>query len=515
MDDEQLISIDWKSIGNDYLGFFPDTYPDLAFLKGDAWEALCDELATEMPESVFDPLSGLLARHGYELWNANDDSDAYHLAIVKTGEDPDFKARLLTIVDDDGEPFNFEAERLGLEGARAALNAPRKKSRKKVQFDPIAETDYHNEYGGLDIGRNTHRLVAYEEDGRGYRGIANLAVFPFEIEDAQPVYTLLDQKHSFHALYTNGPIQYWAWQNPPEKGRKVPVVRQIIAIDDFASSHWRVIDGTAVGRDTFIYGEGCEDTLFAFLPVRDAQGAIIQEHQSLCRIRDTVCIPIADFACGIAALIPLNRDEVAVSFSGDKSYLLLIDTTNGQQRRLSAGGEDMDNPFVINDDEIGFITLASRNHAKLDCIDEITAYLNRLNIRNGSLQRAELTGLHNEFSQDLTGLRDQPLNKIKVRSFEGHINAGRGHEGWVVLTYLTTYPGKYDRAWFWNTATDEVVKITAKECPRLEPFLFHYLPARDRYVADSSCRLDLLRPFDELQANCPSGKLIWEAVVLP
>jgi hypothetical protein len=515
MDDEQLISIDWKSVGNDYLEFFPDTYPDLAFLQGDAWEALCDELATEMPESVFDPLSGLLARHGYELWNANDGSDMYHLAIVRAGEDPDFKARLLTIDDDEGEPVDIEPERLGLEGARAALNAPRKKSRKKAQFDPIAETDYHNTYGGLGIGRNTHRLVEYEENGQSYRGIADLTVFPFEIEDAQPVYTLLDQKHSFYALYTNGPIQYWTWQNPPQKGRKVPAVQQIIAIDDFASGQWRVVDGTAVGPDTFIYGEGCEDTLFALLPILDAQGAIVQGRQSLCRIRDAVCTPVADLACDIAALVPINRDEVLVSFSGDKSYLLLIDTANGQQRRLSAGGEDMDTPFVINDDEIGFITLASRAHAELDYINEHTAYLNRLNIRNGNLQRAELTGLHNEFSHNPTVLRDQPLKKIKVRSFEGFIKAGRGHEGWVVLTYLTTYSGKYDRAWLWNTATEDVVKITAKECPRLEPFLFHYLPARNRYVADSSCRLDLLKPFDELQANCPSGKLIWEAVVLP
>lgn len=515
MDDGQLISIDWKSVGNDYLGFFPDTYPDLAFLKGDAWEALRDELATEMPESVFDPLSGFLARHGYELWNANDGSDMYHLAIVKAGKEADFTALIRAIVDDEGDPLDFEAERLGLEGARAALNAPRKKSRKQAQFDPLAETDYHNEYGGLDIGRNTHRIAEYEEDGQSYRGIANLSVFPFEIEDAQPIHTLLDQKHSFQALYTNGPIQYWTWQNQPEKGRNVPVIQQIIAIDDFASGQWRVVDGTAVGRDMFIYGEGCEDTLFAFLPVRDAQGAIVQGRQSLCRIRDAACTAIANLSGSIASLIPLNRDEVAVSFSGDKSYLLLIDTTNGQQRRLWAGGDDMDDPFVINDDEIGFFTLASHPHAELDCFHEHTAYLNRLNIRNGNLQRAELTGLYNEFSHDPTVLRDQPRNKIKVRSFEGFINARRGHKDWVVLTYNTTYPGKYDRAWFWSTATDEVVKITAKECPRLEPFLFHYLPARDRYVADSSCRLDLLKPFDELQANCQRGKLIWEAVTLP
>jgi hypothetical protein len=490
MDDEKLVFIDWKSVGNDYLGFFPDAYPDLEFLQGDAWEGLCDDLANEMPESVFDPLSGFLARHGYELWNANDGSDAYHLAIVKAGDGPDFEARCRAMTDDDGDPIGIEPERLGLEGARAALGAPRKAKRKQARFELIAETDYHREYGGLEIGRNSHRLVDYEQDDGDYHGIADLTAFPFEVEDAVPIYDLLDQKHHFHALYTNGQVQYWTWQNPPAKGRKVPVVQQIIAIDDFAGGQWRVVDGTAVGPETFIYGEGCGDTLFALLPARDAQGCPVEERRSLCRIRDAVCTPVTDLAGDVAALVPVSRDQVAVSFSGDRSSLLLVDTASGRQRRLSAGGEDMDNPFVIDGDEIGFITLATRTHAEVDYLKEHTAYLNRLNIRDGNLRRAELTGLYNEYSYDPTLRRDQPLKKV------------------------TNYPGKYDRAWFWNTATDEVVKITAKDCPRLEP-VFHYLPSRDRYVGDSACRLDLLKPFDEIRANCPGGRLVWESMALP
>lgn len=513
MDYEQLISIDWKSVGNDYLGFFPDTYPELDFLKGDAWEALCDELAHEMPESVFDPLSGYLAQHGYELRNANDGGDVYRLAIVKAGEGSGFEAHCRAIIDDDGDPVGIESERLGLEGARMALQAPSKTKRKQAHFDPIAETDYHLEYGGVSLGRYTHRFVDYEEDGQTYYGIADLTVFPFQFVDADEIHALREQKHDFYPLYTNGSVQYWAWQNPPRKGRKVPVVQQIIAIEAFASGQWKIVEGTAVERDNHIYGEGCEDTLFALLPARDAQGVIVPERQCLCRIRDAVCTSIAEIASDVALLMPINRDEVAVRHSSDDSHLLLIDTASGKQERLPLRDEHASDIFAISNDEVGYITLSARAHSELDYLKEHTAYLNRLNIRNGSLRRAELTDLYNEYSYDPTMLRDQPLDKVKIRSFEGFIDAYRGHENWIILNYRTSYPGKYDRAWFWNIATDEVVKITPSECPRLEP-TFHYLPSRDRYVGDSSCRLDLLKPFDELRAKCSGERLVWEVLAL-
>ena len=514
MDQDQLIFIDWKSVGDDYLGFFPGTYPQLKFFRGDAWEALCDELAYEMPESVFDPLSGYLAQHGYELWNANDGSDAYRLAVVKAGEGSGFEACCRAITDDDGEPAGMEPERLGLEGARRALQAPGKSRRKPIRFDPIAETDYHLEYGGVDLGRYTHRFVDYEEDGATYCGIADLSVFPFQFVDADAIHALREQKHDFYPLYTNGTVQYWTWQNPPRKGRKVPVIMQIIAVEAFDSGEWKIVEGTAVERNAHIYGEGIEDTVFVLLPARDAQGFVVPDRERLCRIRDVVCTPITEIVSDVSLLLPVSRDEVAVRHSSQDSHLTLFNTASGTQERVPLHGEHVSDIFVISNNEIGYITLSTRAHPGLDYIKEHTGYLNRLNIRNGSLRRAELTGLYNEYSYDPTMLRGKPIAKIKVRSFDGFINAHRGHGSWIVLNYRTSSSGKYDRAWFWNSATDEVVKITANECPRLEPN-FYYLPSRDRYVGDSSCRLDLLKPFEELKAKCPGGQLVWELLSLP
>ncbi len=514
MDNPRLIHIDWTSPGNDYLPLFPEQYPELAFLSGPDWEALHDDLATESPESVFDPLSGFLARHGYELWNADDGSDSYQLAIVKAGASADFEALIGSIANGADVPIDIRPERLGIEGARAAPKSPRKPRRKQPRFELIAETAYHREYGGLDLVRHTHRLVNFEENGDAFCHVADLTTFPFQLENDDAIQALLAQQHVLRALYTNGKTQYWTWTAPPEEGRAATAGQQIIAIDDFSQCQWRVVEGTAIGPDQLIYGEGIDDTAFVVLPsqTKNTRGRATALRR-LCRIRDAVCTPIAEFEGSVAALLPLNRDEVIVSFTADETHFLLFDSTTGQQRRVEAVGEKMSHLFAVNEDEVGFVTRTTQTHAQVDYLREHVGHLNRLNLRDGSLRRAELSGLRNDYTYNPTLRRDQPLSKVKVASFDGFIVGRRGHDGWVVLNYLTTAPGKHDRAWFWNTATDEVVKITAKECPRLAP-IFHHVPALGRYVADSSCRLDLLQPFEEIKASCPHGQLIWHEVKL-
>jgi hypothetical protein len=60
----------------------------------------------------------------------------------------------------------------------------------------------------------------------------------------------------------------------------------------------------------------------------------------------------------------------------------------------------------------------------------------------------------------------------------------------------------------WNGVSNEWIRFTPQDFPREQPAL-RYLKSLGRYVADESCRLDLLAPFDDLYASRTPFVLQW------
>lgn len=486
---QKIISIDWKFPGRDYMGFFPDNYPELPFLFSQEWEDLCDEVANEMPENLFDQFSPFLAAYGYELWNLDDSSDSYNLCIVATTDVKPFISFWSNHQIDEGQ-FFYSPERVGVEAALAVKSVKRAKiSKPKQKKTLIADVDYHLEYGGIrDRDLRQRQVVDYESDGQTFYAIADLDKFPFETIDADGFYKKLDDGFSYYPVYTRAPFNYWE-ETPPQpksKNKSQSQTKRLVLIKDFNDFSCEPIIGAEFPENNYLYSAAVGESLF------------LVDDQTLYKIVGTHFEKICDVDFHISNLFALNETEVLLIYSNyENSRVLLIDSTAKSFRELSNGFDPVD-AFVINQDEIGFIETTKSPHPQADYIFQQKAFLCRLNLRSQTIKKAALEGLHHEYKWDLALLKSQSSNKISVKSFEGFITVEKGHADWLILNYVSNSAGKHDLAWLWNTTTDEILKIQEKDLPRIEPVI-SYIPAINCYVADESCRTYLLVEFEEIQ----------------
>jgi hypothetical protein len=119
-----------------------------------------------------------------------------------------------------------------------------------------------------------------------------------------------------------------------------------------------------------------------------------------------------------------------------------------------------------------------------------------------------LTDFVSEQKLNLKFLKSQPDDYITYRSFDGNLQIYQGHDAWWILNHLTNAHGKTDICWMWNTETDEYIKITPRDFPREEPSI-HYIPSLQRYVANHSCRLDLLTDVNTIIASKEKYTFRW------
>jgi hypothetical protein len=496
---EKMVSIDWKFVGRDYMGFFPDNYRELKFLFSQEWEDLCDEVANEMPENLFDQFSPFLAAYGYELWNLDDYSDSYNLCLVASKDAKSFyEFWSHQALDDDSSMF-FNPERLGVEAAanvKPVKESQAVKSKEKKTL--IADLDHHLEYGGIrDRQLLQRQVIEYQTDGETFYGVADLDLFPFETLDAEGFYKKWDQGFRYYPIYTRAPHNIWE-EVPPEitsKKKKTIQNKRLVYIKDFNDFVCEPISGAEFPQDNYLYRAAFGNSLF------------LLDDKTLYRIVSNQLEKICDLDFSASNVLALNEDEVLLFYNNaEDSRILLVNSIDKRLQDISCGFEPRD-AFVINPNEIGFIHTEKQQHPLANYIFEQTAFLCRFDIRSRTIRKAALEGLHHEYKWDLAIMKSQASNKITVKSFEGFITAEKGHADWLILNYISNQTGKHDLAWFWNTTTDEVLKIQEKDLPRIEPVI-SYVPAIDRYVADESCRTYLLVEFEEIEKR-EKFKLVW------
>jgi hypothetical protein len=510
----QIISIDWKSAGVDYVGLFHEFYPDLAFFRSDDFEALKDDCATQMPDEVFDALSAFLALRGYGLWNINDGGDNYNLVVAK---DTQSKAMAKLAKDvSASEDFECAAERLGLEAAKAAKKAkppPKKKSQQRLPI--IADSLWHTDYGGLRFKDSPIQFLreAGEEEGTETVSLVNFNTW--EVEDVPAEGFLpLRQKQSAHLLYGSDTVQFWMLSVDRKTER-------LVAVSDYQTP---IMDELGYGpfyRGTLGFYSGYADTLYFCLKRQDPNLALRLRHnqyvednigQRIMMARDGKVEHLATID-NVVELLPLNENEVML-FQADSGFVAetftILDVackTMSEHIKLPEGG--FASPFLINENEIGFIQTTKRDKlAGHYDLSEKTGFLCRFNVRTGQIKRAKLDGLENRSRVNVNVLAGQH-DMRSWNSFEGFIETAKGHDGWFILNYLSNHAGPTALAWLWNSVDDEILKITTKDFPREDPTIF-YNKALNRYQANHACRLDLLIPFEDIYRTRERGKLVWE-----
>jgi hypothetical protein len=134
--------------------------------------------------------------------------------------------------------------------------------------------------------------------------------------------------------------------------------------------------------------------------------------------------------------------------------------------------------------------------------------LHLFNFTTGALRSVLLEDFVTKGRVNLNIYRNQPNNYVPFDSVDGTVEISRGHDDWWIFGCRTNRLGKTDRAWMWNSVTNQWLRITPQDFPREQPAI-RYLGSLGRYVADDSCQLDLLIDFDQLLASRETFTLDW------
>jgi hypothetical protein len=526
-----MISIDWKFVGRDYLGFFPDEYPALAFLQGEAFATLCDEMSNEAADTCFDTLSGFLLAHGYQLWNINSGGDDYNLILVADG---DVDAFLAHCAEDATEDFTPECERLAADAPPWVAPPKPKRKAKAKPIALITESDYHSRYGGIGFGTDVYRFVDFEdEDGSTFESLIDCRTFPLKGVDADGLFALIDQKHSLSGIHTTDTGQYWRWEKP-QKRQKLYSNRMLtiaLATDYQPLVLTEVADMTMRDGD-FLGHWGLGNSLYVQTlyekeePRFDASAPVIGKPPEKDNPRAAVFQITGLSARHVATvrqqdvIMPLSETELLILMVEDAGYAessadyVLVDVTSGAvtaPRRLPyRPPSTSDSLHRLNAEEIVYIREEVLPHPTHLHLKEQIGWLVRLNVRTGLWREAKLEGLHNDFTINMAMLRNQAPDRHRIRSFDGFVSFADGHDDWCILNYLTSQSGSHDLAWLWNTRTDDVIKIRQSDFPRRTPTLF-FNPTIGSYFADDSCRLDRLIAFDQIAVSRKVDQLLWNS----
>jgi hypothetical protein len=523
-DAPNVISIDWKFPGRDYLGFFPEVHPDLAFLHGQDFSDLEDDLAFEMPETVFEALSAFFATHAYELWNLNRECDDYHLMLVPRGQGSDAHAMAAKLSEDEDEGFKWFAERLAPDATKGiSKGKPRKKATPKAKKLPsiIEDSEHHLGYGDILYGSCHIMFMEFDDDGDGARPLVDTHKWP--IEDVSSAgFRALDRKLKFWPIYGGDTVQFWV-SNP------TPKQHQIVAVRDYEITQLETWGGEPFSSEEA--GSPCAgfgDTLFycvsspleTSVPVsKKRRWSSENPNQKLFMARNGQTSFLGEIVSA-KALLPLSESRLAIIsenrtlvdneppiFGTDLRIIDLGSQTSEPQ--LVSAEHNMTSAFVMSPDEIGFISIVERKHECRFVLIEKEAYLCRYHIPTGQIRKASLFGLHNRTRLDVPVPRPNKSDPYDMTSLQGDIVVGRGHEDWFILNYQSDVSGQSALAWLWNMANDEVVIIALTDFPREDPTIY-YNKGLGRYQASQSRRIDLLVPFEEIYTTRPRTKLVWE-----
>lgn len=525
--DDAGVTLDWKATGRDFLPGLSQAYPRLAFLRSADFERLQAQLANESADSCFEALSGYLGLHGHQLWSIDTGGDSYLLHVV---------------AHDDAVAFASEHGAVERECERLAADAPAWKAprRPKKKPAPLVEaTDWHRSYGGLFHAGCTmrHAVVPFENDAEAFELLVDLSVFPPEEMEAEGFFALQAQGHRFHPVHAVADGHYWEWEPAvPRKGlppyRRVKLVwiadyrtPTLVEVEGSGSSmqdggertgwgdalclvrttradaDW--FDARAPVLDTLAPVGGGEDTLVSLLCV---DGRRLRHLASLSRGTGVRVMLLAEDRLLVLRSLPWTE-----AGDGAMAYFLLDtrDATLLARGRLPHPANAIGaSTYPLDGHTALYVREEARPHPSHEHLKEKTGWLVELDLQAGRWREAPLEGMGNDFTWNMALRRGEAPDRHRIRSFEGHVVFAPGHDQVVVLNYLTNHSGKHDVAWLWNRRDDQVTILRPADFDGGTPIV-RYLPDLQRYLADDSCRLDLLVPYADMQVSRPRTSLVW------
>jgi hypothetical protein len=518
------IHLDWKCNGNDVFGMFPGLYPSLKCLQSTEYETLADELAFEGGEASMGALAAFLEPHKLELWNINDHGDNYRLAIVQTKHIDAFvefwksdEASLDADEHEDGDEeaydFSFDLERIApvahrgveqeLSDQTEAEPSTKKKPKgkaKPARIDVVEDQFFHLSYGGISFWTGIDRYWVENRETRAHDLLdfsswppKRLVVGSVERESRSGGWKVRPR-----LIGRVGGVDLWQVDGTP-KGNH-PSVHRFVTVPSFDPLEihpW----ADESKRYSSIYSAGATagEAVYVHTSGGPESGTV---HRVTASGEDELYT--YDSYEGEHSLLALGVDRCLL-LVGEKKFRIL---GHGAPKKWTKLPGKLYGEIHLFDQQTLIYFSETTAKGSGGHFDERRLTLNLYNFATSSHRSVLLEDFVTKGRVNLNMRRDQPNNYIPFNSVDGNVEIARGHGDWWILGCRTNMSGKTDRAWMWNSVTNECLRITPQDFPREQPAI-RYLASLGRYVADDSCQLDLLIDFDQLYASRETFTLDW------
>jgi len=132
----------------------------------------------------------------------------------------------------------------------------------------------------------------------------------------------------------------------------------------------------------------------------------------------------------------------------------------------------------------------------------------RFDVVTGTCRCADMEGFGVQYNARPLEIDGTVEKRKSMSAQESGIHVERGHGDWWVINYSENVLGVHTIAWFWNAATEEIVKISSKDIPRWLPNIV-YVREMGRYLGLDHDGLIRLPEFETIRATNGGGLLTW------
>lgn len=468
---DPLVHIDWKTPGAEWLGLLQHAYPEV--FVGQAFEALLDELFNEMPEVCFEALAAVLTPQGYDLWNLDAGGDDYRPVIFPSDQREAFTQHWQS---PRGVP-RFTPLLIEPQKPAAAERKPAKPKRAKVKWlqevHDYPGPTYVHEYNY----RNGWAAITEQDEDRWLCFLIDYNQWPPAEQDMLEQRT--DGVDGADLRLIDANAQRSLWRHQVKRGdysaddRFTYEILRDKAIEDFgpAGVQWQAFEEPCVVVDEEIFERQRiyqpEHLTRVWRITADSSEVVFEDSDEL-------------------TILPVGpRRLLFMQHNGKRCWVWHLDPPHQAVPAKPMPAEAYKlRPATayLGGDEILLFSEGARQNVEHAGYQETVLLAWRFNFITGAKTQATLDGFGSELRQDTRLLVTQPKQVITLRTFHGQLHVARGHGDWWVWRYRANTFGTQTLAWFWNQRSNEVLKLTSKDMPRIKPEI-RYVPTQDRYLA--------------------------------
>lgn len=516
-DSSRHVHIDWKVGGDDWLVLLRDEFPEITQLQGDAFEALLDELAHEEVEVCLQALANHLHAYGYEVWNLDVGADDYRIALVPSGKRAAFEQYWKTHQPRDfeggdaveielrrTEPNEF-AEQERIDQAAEAQGKPHGAKRKK-KLDWLAEKKGFSAFQVDRFDVCDGRVLASRagEPGEGGR-VSEWWFWRMDLRQWPPTFELVqkigqdDSMRLFPSLAAAvGEATLWQWRNLGEDDRSEQLrIRRDGEWASFGPPEARHPSSSGseesdLWHDGWFWRVRC-------IGIDEARGWQIS------RTSATTTEVVYEGPEKPGHLHAFGTGRVLLM--GESSYRIWEAGRMGEARPLPVSTRAPNAVVWLGGNEILYFDHFVRDVVPPWWRDQVLRAW-RFDVVTGTARCADMEGFGVQYNAHPLEIDGTVRKRKSMSAQESGVHVERGHGDWWIINYNENVLGVRTIAWFWNAATDEVIKINSQDIPRLEPCIV-YVPAMDRYLGLGLDGLIRLPEFETIRAANGGACLTW------